>query len=126
MKTIILSIPKGIDYGKLFEYDFYSDGIIVKEGFVHIPILYFQLPPSYLNGQAATFSAIALNKAINDTHDWLDSNPDVMDVQLAQEFMSNLQSAMQALGGSVSTNETFLASNPAPYFTSFLVTGNCK
>lgn len=103
-----------------------SDGPGLHYIDANLPTMYFTVPSSFLNGVAATESAIALDDAIDVTEDWFLTNPEANPFTLIDVWKNTINSEMNTFGGMASPVPPFDIPNPAPYVISLFTTGNCN
>ena len=77
------------------------------------------------NGQAATSSAKALQKAEVAAATWFFANSDASSMQLGVKWLEFMSIEMRAIGGSVSKNNLHNMINPTPFVWDLATTGNC-
>lgn len=111
---------------KDFNHTFYTIGIdsngspYYGETESIIEVAYFTMPSGMTNGRAANLTAKAVTAAIKATDLYYAANPRVSKYTLGEYFKNSINSALKAVGGSVSTNPPFNIPSPAPYITSII------
>lgn len=92
----------------------------------HYSIVFFTMPTWMTNGQAATNTAIAVQKAFKMTKDWFYINYDATEAEIQFYLDSSLIQQMALFGGTKTDIPPFNIPSPAPYTTSLFGTGNCN
>lgn len=116
-------------YGmQAFFFTAYTDagGIGFESRVVNFPTLYFIVPNSYRNGHAATATAAMMALAEDDTEVYFKENPKASALQVENFYFDRMKDRMREIGGSVSKNNPYGFTNPAPFVHSLITTGNCN
>ena len=92
---------------------------------VEFGTVYFSMPIYMTNGQAATKTAIALDRAIRKTEDWYNTNTNANSTQVTYEFRKNISSELNKFSGSWSGIAPFEFKNTSEYKVRVGTTGNC-
>ena len=95
------------------------------EMFIGYPLVYFTMPTWRTNGQSATLTAKAVNKAYNKTEAWFVLNPFATEQQIGNKLSSYILNEMAKYGGTMTQTPPFNIPSPAPYMVSLAGTGNC-